>query len=296
MQLNLANFTTRAYGTNYMETQRVQIHANCRIRRVYFSDRLYAEEELPRDYRIYLNVRQAPQQPPSQEPSAQKVGPDQSDSQQPSILKTTRVSVQGVTSELMAKTSLRSASVTSTRIETQLEPRGSRSAHSIPPEEQIGEGEEPRASVHSIGSRKSRRSSSKLEERRSMGAIVEEREPQGPEGEGGEGAEDVEGAEGAEGAEAIEGAEQEAKPEKVEAEDESDVPVESPEESPRVEEDVPATEVESPRTDETESPRSDMVESEVAESEPVPESDTEVPEPAAEEVSPEPEAEEPPTE
>ena len=28
-------------GTNYIETLRVQIHANCRIRRIYFSDRLY---------------------------------------------------------------------------------------------------------------------------------------------------------------------------------------------------------------------------------------------------------------
>ncbi|XP_046671677.1 fibrous sheath CABYR-binding protein-like [Homalodisca vitripennis] len=61
MQLNLANFTTRAYGTNYMETQRVQIHANCRVRRIYFSDRLYSEEELPRDYRVYMNLRQAQQ-------------------------------------------------------------------------------------------------------------------------------------------------------------------------------------------------------------------------------------------
>ena len=38
-QFNLADFTRRAYGTNYVETLRVQIHANCRIRRVYFSDR-----------------------------------------------------------------------------------------------------------------------------------------------------------------------------------------------------------------------------------------------------------------
>ena len=30
-------------GTNYLETLRVQIHANCRIRRIYFSDRLYSE-------------------------------------------------------------------------------------------------------------------------------------------------------------------------------------------------------------------------------------------------------------
>ncbi|CAH2256904.1 jg11032 [Pararge aegeria aegeria] len=39
IQFNLADFTRRAYGTNYVETLRVQIHANCRIRRVYFSDR-----------------------------------------------------------------------------------------------------------------------------------------------------------------------------------------------------------------------------------------------------------------
>jgi len=33
IQFNLADFTRRAYGTNYIETLRVQIHANCRIRR-----------------------------------------------------------------------------------------------------------------------------------------------------------------------------------------------------------------------------------------------------------------------
>jgi len=35
-QFNLSDFTRRAYGTNYIETLRVQIHANCRIRRIYF--------------------------------------------------------------------------------------------------------------------------------------------------------------------------------------------------------------------------------------------------------------------
>ena len=40
IQFNLSDFTRRAYGTNYIETLRVQIHANCRIRRIYFSDRL----------------------------------------------------------------------------------------------------------------------------------------------------------------------------------------------------------------------------------------------------------------
>ena len=41
-------------GTNYIETLRVQIHANCRIRRIYFSDRLYSEEELPAEFKLFL--------------------------------------------------------------------------------------------------------------------------------------------------------------------------------------------------------------------------------------------------
>lgn len=54
IQFNLSDFTRRAYGTNYIETLRVQIHANCRIRRIYFSDRLYSEEELPPEFKLYL--------------------------------------------------------------------------------------------------------------------------------------------------------------------------------------------------------------------------------------------------
>uniref|UniRef100_A0A087XH52 Cilia and flagella associated protein 20 n=1 Tax=Poecilia formosa TaxID=48698 RepID=A0A087XH52_POEFO len=82
IQFNLSDFTRRAYGTNYTETLRVQastppsagtehassvlfllsltfnsfssqIHANCRIRRVYFSDRLYSEDELPAEFKLY---------------------------------------------------------------------------------------------------------------------------------------------------------------------------------------------------------------------------------------------------
>lgn len=41
-------------GTNYIETLRVQVHANCRIRRIYFSDRLYSEEELPPEFKLFL--------------------------------------------------------------------------------------------------------------------------------------------------------------------------------------------------------------------------------------------------
>jgi len=56
IQFNLSDFTRRAYGTNYIETLRVQIHANCRIRRVYFSDRLYSEDELPQEFKLYVPV------------------------------------------------------------------------------------------------------------------------------------------------------------------------------------------------------------------------------------------------
>ncbi|XP_078478839.1 cilia- and flagella-associated protein 20-like [Lampetra planeri] len=57
IQFNLTDFTRRAYGTNYTETLRVQIHANCRIRRVYFCDRLYSEDELPAEFKLILPIQ-----------------------------------------------------------------------------------------------------------------------------------------------------------------------------------------------------------------------------------------------
>ncbi|KAK4285319.1 hypothetical protein QN277_002031 [Acacia crassicarpa] len=59
IQLNLVDLTKRAYGTNYIETLRVQVHANCRLRRIYFSDRLYSEEELPPEFKLYLPMQKA---------------------------------------------------------------------------------------------------------------------------------------------------------------------------------------------------------------------------------------------
>ncbi|VDP47269.1 unnamed protein product [Schistosoma mattheei] len=54
VQFDLADFTRRAYGTTYIEAVKLSIHANCRLRRVYFCDRIYSEDELPRDYKLYL--------------------------------------------------------------------------------------------------------------------------------------------------------------------------------------------------------------------------------------------------
>ncbi|KAB1222260.1 hypothetical protein CJ030_MR2G001805 [Morella rubra] len=36
-----------------------QVHANCRLRRIYFSDRLYSEEELPPEFKLYLPMQKA---------------------------------------------------------------------------------------------------------------------------------------------------------------------------------------------------------------------------------------------
>lgn len=41
-------------GSAYLETTRVQIHANVRIRRIYFSDVLYSDDKLPNEYKLFL--------------------------------------------------------------------------------------------------------------------------------------------------------------------------------------------------------------------------------------------------
>uniref|UniRef100_A0A182N828 DUF667 domain-containing protein n=1 Tax=Anopheles dirus TaxID=7168 RepID=A0A182N828_9DIPT len=57
VQLNLAEFIRRTYGSNYRETVRLQIHANVRIKRIYFCDRLYTNDETPSDLRLFPIVR-----------------------------------------------------------------------------------------------------------------------------------------------------------------------------------------------------------------------------------------------
>jgi hypothetical protein len=50
---DLADFMHRAYGTVFKEAARVTVHANCRLRRIYFCDRAYAEDELPPEFRLH---------------------------------------------------------------------------------------------------------------------------------------------------------------------------------------------------------------------------------------------------
>jgi len=52
--LNLAEMTKKVFGTEYKETVRIQIHANVRVRRVYFCDRIYGEDEVPLDFKLFI--------------------------------------------------------------------------------------------------------------------------------------------------------------------------------------------------------------------------------------------------
>ncbi|KAI8340729.1 hypothetical protein BC941DRAFT_418031 [Chlamydoabsidia padenii] len=56
MVFDLADLVKRAYATTYVETCRVTIHANCRLRRIYFADRLCAEDDLPPEFKLFLPV------------------------------------------------------------------------------------------------------------------------------------------------------------------------------------------------------------------------------------------------
>ncbi|KRZ45139.1 ADP-ribosylation factor 1-like 2 [Trichinella pseudospiralis] len=52
LQINLADISRKLYSQPYRETRRIMIHPNCRIRRIFFADRIYAEEDLPREFRL----------------------------------------------------------------------------------------------------------------------------------------------------------------------------------------------------------------------------------------------------
>lgn len=55
IQLNLAEITKKAYGTNFVECTRIHVHANCRLQRIFFADKAYADEDLPKDYKLFVN-------------------------------------------------------------------------------------------------------------------------------------------------------------------------------------------------------------------------------------------------
>uniref|UniRef100_A0A3P9ILL1 CFA20 domain-containing protein n=1 Tax=Oryzias latipes TaxID=8090 RepID=A0A3P9ILL1_ORYLA len=57
---NLSEITkTSSFRSDYMEKLRIQITANCRIWRVYFTDRLYLEDEIPKEFKLPLPIQRA---------------------------------------------------------------------------------------------------------------------------------------------------------------------------------------------------------------------------------------------
>ncbi|XP_008207490.1 cilia- and flagella-associated protein 20-like [Nasonia vitripennis] len=51
---DLSDITRKAYKTGYVETTRIQIHANCRVRVIYFCDRIYEDKDIPQKLKIFL--------------------------------------------------------------------------------------------------------------------------------------------------------------------------------------------------------------------------------------------------
>lgn len=54
IQFNLFEFTRRAYNKQFVEVQNLKINCNIRLRRIYFTDRLVPDEELPPEYKIFF--------------------------------------------------------------------------------------------------------------------------------------------------------------------------------------------------------------------------------------------------
>lgn len=57
IQFNLAEFTRRAYKKEFQEVQKLKINANIRLRRIYFTERLMNEDELPPEYKLYFPLQ-----------------------------------------------------------------------------------------------------------------------------------------------------------------------------------------------------------------------------------------------
>lgn len=52
MKIDLADFVFKSYGSLYRETVYIKVHASCRLRRIFFSDKLYDNADLPAEYKL----------------------------------------------------------------------------------------------------------------------------------------------------------------------------------------------------------------------------------------------------
>lgn len=55
---NLSDFVKRAYSTNFKEALRLQINANCRLKRVYFTDQPQNSRKIPPEFKAFICVEE----------------------------------------------------------------------------------------------------------------------------------------------------------------------------------------------------------------------------------------------
>ncbi|GAB66982.1 transcription factor IIb, partial [Plasmodium cynomolgi strain B] len=66
IQINLQEYTQKAFRTNYKETIEVQINASIRIRCIYFCDKLYSHDDLKDEYKIFCKKKEKAKYVPPQ--------------------------------------------------------------------------------------------------------------------------------------------------------------------------------------------------------------------------------------
>lgn len=54
---NLGEYCDKAFGSQFVECQRVQINANCRVARLYFNDTVKDEDSIPAEYKLFMRVQ-----------------------------------------------------------------------------------------------------------------------------------------------------------------------------------------------------------------------------------------------
>ncbi|KAI8053736.1 Cilia/flagella-associated protein 20/WDR90/C3orf67 [Syncephalis plumigaleata] len=53
LRVDMPHLIQRAYGGTFNECVYLRVHANCRLRRIYFTNQLLAEDQLPPEFKLY---------------------------------------------------------------------------------------------------------------------------------------------------------------------------------------------------------------------------------------------------
>lgn len=58
VHINFVDFVPKAFGTNYVETVRVEVNANCRLRRIYFTEFPVDYRKIPAEYKVFAAIEE----------------------------------------------------------------------------------------------------------------------------------------------------------------------------------------------------------------------------------------------